>query len=160
MTQRLLLARDVAAIDALAVVTARYDLSSVELDLDGRRVRRRARHARRSCELRVVRELRTTSGRPRRPRCKSDGAVTSPMVGTVYLRSGPGAPPFVEVGATVKLGDRPMLIEALGVFTDIVASRAGRVARVLVADGEPVEFGQVLMIIDSSMTDSKVLGGG
>ena len=76
------------------------------------------------------------------------GAVVSPMVGIAYLRSGPGADLFVEVGTAVKPGDRLLLIEALGTFNDIVAEFAGRVASILVTDGEPVEFGQPLMVVE------------
>jgi acetyl-CoA carboxylase biotin carboxyl carrier protein len=76
------------------------------------------------------------------------GAVTSPMVGTAYRRSSPDAKSFVEVGSKVAAGDRVMLVEAMKTFNDIVTSRAGTVTAILVEDGQPVEFGQALLIIE------------
>lgn len=76
------------------------------------------------------------------------GAVTSPMVGTVYLASGPGAAPFVSKGATVKPGDTLVIIEAMKVMNPIKADRAGTVAQIFVNNSQPVEFGEVLMVIE------------
>ncbi|MGJ3263304.1 MAG: acetyl-CoA carboxylase biotin carboxyl carrier protein [Salinarimonas sp.] len=76
------------------------------------------------------------------------GAVTSPMVGTAYCRPSPDAKPFVEVGSQVEAGQRVLLIEAMKTFNDIVAPRAGTVVEVLFEDGQPVEFGEPLMIIE------------
>jgi acetyl-CoA carboxylase biotin carboxyl carrier protein len=76
------------------------------------------------------------------------GAVTAPMVGTVYLAPQPGTPPFVAVGAAVRAGDVLLLIEAMKVMNQIHAPRAGRVAQILVADGAPVEYGQALIVLD------------
>lgn len=76
------------------------------------------------------------------------GAVVSPMVGVAYMAPEPGAAPFIEVGSTVAQGDTLMLIEAIKTFNPIRAPKAGRVARILVDDGSPVEFGQVLIIIE------------
>jgi len=76
------------------------------------------------------------------------GAVTSPMVGTVYLSAEPGAAPFVSVGATVTEGQTVLIIEAMKTMNHIPAPRAGVVRRVLVADGNPVEYGAPLMIIE------------
>jgi acetyl-CoA carboxylase biotin carboxyl carrier protein len=76
------------------------------------------------------------------------GAVTSPMVGTVYLSAEPGAAAFVAVGATVTEGQTVMIIEAMKTMNQIPAPRAGVVKRILVADGNPVEYGAPLMIIE------------
>lgn len=76
------------------------------------------------------------------------GAVTSPMVGTVYLSAEPGAAAFVTVGATVTEGQTVMIIEAMKTMNQIPAPRAGMVKRILVADGNPVEYGAPLMIIE------------
>ena len=76
------------------------------------------------------------------------GTVKSPMVGTVYRRASPEAKPFVEVGGTVKAGDKILLVEAMKTFNEIVAPRAGTVVAVLVEDGQPVEFGQPLLVIE------------
>ncbi len=76
------------------------------------------------------------------------GAVTSPMVGTVYLQAEPGAPAFVSVGDSVAEGDTLLIVEAMKTMNHIPAPRAGTVRRILVADGDPVEFGAPLMIIE------------
>ena len=76
------------------------------------------------------------------------GAVKSPMVGTVYRRASPEAKPFVEVGSTVKAGEKILLVEAMKTFNEIVAPRAGTVSSVLVDDGQPVEYGQPLLVIE------------
>lgn len=75
-------------------------------------------------------------------------AVKSPMVGTSYLSPEPGAAPFVSVGATVKIGDPLLIIEAMKVMNPITAERAGKVAAILVEDGQPVEFDQPLVVIE------------
>ena len=76
------------------------------------------------------------------------GAVISPMVGTVYLGPAPGARPFVDVGGQVKTGEPLLIIEAMKTMNQIPAPRSGTVIQVLVADGQPVEYGQPLMIIE------------
>ena len=75
------------------------------------------------------------------------GAVKSPMVGTAYLRSSPDTDPFVSVGDSVKEGDTVILVEAMKTFNPIKAHKSGTVKDILVAYGQPVEFGEVLMII-------------
>lgn len=76
------------------------------------------------------------------------GAVTSPMVGTAYLSPEPGAAPFVRVGDTVKAGQTVLIIEAMKVMNPIKAPRGGTVAEILADDAQPVEFGEVLLIIE------------
>jgi acetyl-CoA carboxylase biotin carboxyl carrier protein len=76
------------------------------------------------------------------------GAVKSPMVGTAYLRPNPDAKPFIEVGARVSAGDKLLLIEAMKTFNDIVAPKSGVVTTIIVEDGQPVEFGEVLVIVE------------
>ncbi len=76
------------------------------------------------------------------------GAVTSPMVGTAYLASEPGATPFVKVGDTVAQGDTVLIIEAMKTMNQIPAPKAGKIKRILVDDGSPVEFGAPLLIIE------------
>jgi acetyl-CoA carboxylase biotin carboxyl carrier protein len=76
------------------------------------------------------------------------GAVTSPMVGTVYLSAEPGATAFVTVGAQVTEGQTLLIIEAMKTMNHIPAPRAGTVKRILVEDGHPVEYGAPLMIIE------------
>ena len=76
------------------------------------------------------------------------GAVTSPMVGTAYRRPSPEAKAFVEVGSQVKAGDKILLVEAMKTFNEIVAPRAGTVTSILIEDGQPVEYGEALIIIE------------
>ncbi len=75
-------------------------------------------------------------------------AVKSPMVGTAYLRPNPEAKAFVEIGARVSAGDKLLLIEAMKTFNDIVAPKAGVVTAILVEDGQPVEYGEPLLVIE------------
>ncbi|MAS87131.1 MAG: acetyl-CoA carboxylase, biotin carboxyl carrier protein [Micavibrio sp.] len=75
-------------------------------------------------------------------------AVKSPMVGTAYLQPEPNAPSFIEVGKSVKVGQTLMIIEAMKVMNPIKAEKAGTVAHILVEDGQPVEFGEPLVVIE------------
>ena len=76
------------------------------------------------------------------------GAVRSPMVGIAYLTPEPGAPPFATVGGQVAAGQTILLIEAMKTFNQIKAPRAGLLSAILVASGSPVEFGEVLAVIE------------
>jgi acetyl-CoA carboxylase biotin carboxyl carrier protein len=76
------------------------------------------------------------------------GAVTSPMVGTAYLQAEPGTPPFASVGDTVRVGDTLLIIEAMKVMNPIKSPRGGVVTQILVTDGQPVEYGEPMMIIE------------
>ena len=76
------------------------------------------------------------------------GLVASPMVGTAYRSPAPGAKPFVDVGSQVKTGDTLIIIEAMKTMNQIPAPRAGTVIQILVEDGQPVEYGEPLMIIE------------
>ncbi|NNK16003.1 MAG: acetyl-CoA carboxylase biotin carboxyl carrier protein [Sulfitobacter sp.] len=76
------------------------------------------------------------------------GAVTSPMVGTVYMQAEPGAPAFITVGANVAEGDTLLIVEAMKTMNHIPAPRAGTIKRILVGDGDAVEFGAPLVIIE------------
>jgi len=75
-------------------------------------------------------------------------AVKSPMVGTAYLSSEPGAKPFIAVGASVKQGDTLLIIEAMKVMNPITSPKAGKVTQILVGDSQPVEFDQPLVVIE------------
>ena len=79
---------------------------------------------------------------------KHPGAVTSPMVGTAYVGPEPGAPPFVEIGSKVVAGDTLLIIEAMKTMNQIPAPRSGTVTEILIEDGQPVEFGEPLIIIE------------
>lgn len=78
----------------------------------------------------------------------SPGAVKSPMVGTAYLAAAPGAAPFVTVGAQVKQGQTLLIIEAMKTMNQIPAPKSGTVTSILVENGQPVEFGEALMVIE------------
>lgn len=75
------------------------------------------------------------------------GALTSPMVGTAYTAPEPGAPPFVKVGDGVKVGQTVLIIEAMKVMNPIKAPQSGTISAILVSDGQPVEFGEPLLVI-------------
>jgi acetyl-CoA carboxylase biotin carboxyl carrier protein len=76
------------------------------------------------------------------------GAVTSPMVGTVYVGPDPNSPPYVRVGDKVSEGDTLMIIEAMKVMNPLPAPRAGTVTQILISDGQPVEFGEPLLVLE------------
>jgi acetyl-CoA carboxylase biotin carboxyl carrier protein len=79
---------------------------------------------------------------------KHPGAVKSPMVGTAYRGPEPGAMPFVDIGSQVVAGATLLIIEAMKTMNQIPAPRAGTVTKILIEDGQPVEFGEPLMIIE------------
>ena len=79
---------------------------------------------------------------------KHPGAVPSPMVGTTYSSPEPGAKPFIEVGTKVSVGQTLLIIEAMKTMNQIPSPRAGTVTQILVEDGQPVEFGEPLVIIE------------
>jgi acetyl-CoA carboxylase biotin carboxyl carrier protein len=79
---------------------------------------------------------------------KHPGAVTSPMVGTAYRGAAPGAAPFVDLGSKVVVGETLLIIEAMKTMNQIPAPRSGTVTQILIEDGQPVEFGEPLVIIE------------
>ena len=83
-----------------------------------------------------------------KPAINAADALTSPMVGTVYLQAEPNAPPFAKVGDSVKAGQTVLIIEAMKVMNPIKAHKSGTVTQLLVADAQPVEYGEALMIIE------------
>jgi len=83
----------------------------------------------------------------KRIQIKHDDALTSPMVGTVYLSPEPKAKAFIKQGQTIKKGDTLLIIEAMKTFNPIKSEKSGKVEKILVNDAEPVEFGQPLVVI-------------
>ncbi|MBW8853463.1 MAG: acetyl-CoA carboxylase biotin carboxyl carrier protein [Bradyrhizobium sp.] len=79
---------------------------------------------------------------------KHPGAVTSPMVGTAYWAPEPGAKPFIEVGSKVSVGQTLLIIEAMKTMNQIPSPRAGTVTQIVIEDGQPVEYGDPLVIIE------------
>jgi acetyl-CoA carboxylase biotin carboxyl carrier protein len=89
-----------------------------------------------------------TPGSAPPPTHSPDQAVTAPMVGTFYASPAPGAKPFVEIGSEVKQGDVLCIIEAMKMMNQIECDKPGRVVSVLAKNGDPVEFGQTLFVIE------------
>ena len=87
------------------------------------------------------------SATPAPPEPRGD-AVKSPMVGTVYLQANPGSEPFVRAGSQVAAGQTVLIIEAMKTMNPVPAPKAGRVVEILVEDGQPVEYGQPLVVIE------------
>src|ERR1700761_9030335 len=88
-----------------------------------------------------------TAAGEHKPR-NDDQTITSPMVGTYYSASAPGAKPFVDIGMEIKVGQILCIIEAMKMMNQIESDKAGRVTAILAKNGEPVEFGQPLFIIE------------
>ena len=148
---------DIVSIDQLAQIVAKYDLSEVEIDLGDLHVRVARERASPGQPLSAMLPQTATAPGPTENSAAASaevaapdhpGLVKSPMVGTAYLRPSPDAKPFVEVGSVVKTGDKLLLVEAMKTFNDIVATRAGKIASILVTEGSPVEYGQPLMVIE------------
>ena len=128
-------------------------LTEIEIEQDGRRVRvaRGATAAPAPAAVRVeVAPQQPTSEITATPvdLSKHPGVVASPMVGTAYAAPEPGAKPFIDVGSKVKVGDTLLIVEAMKTMNQIPAPRAGTVIQVLFEDGQPVEFGEPLVIIE------------
>jgi acetyl-CoA carboxylase biotin carboxyl carrier protein len=125
-------------------------LSEIEFERDGQRVRV-ARQMQAPAPARMPPVIESTvpllDGVLPDP-AKHPGVVTSPMVGTVYIAPEPGARPFVEIGSRVRIGDTLLIVEAMKTMNQIPSPHAGTVIQVLVEDGQPVEFGEPLMIIE------------
>ena len=144
-------ALDISIVAALAKVAGQYDLSEVEIEHAGLKVRV-ARERRTTSLTHVIPAPAVAELRPAPPAEASPhehpGAVKSPMVGTAYLRPSPESKPFVEIGAAVKAGDKILLVEAMKTYNEIVAPRPGKITHIFVEDGSPVEYGQALMVIE------------
>jgi acetyl-CoA carboxylase biotin carboxyl carrier protein len=145
---------DVSIVAALAEIAARHDLSEVEVDHNGLRIRVARERQPAALVQAVVPQaapapaaVAAAYAPPPSP-AGHPGAVKSPMVGTAYLRPSPESRPFVELGATVKAGEKLMLVEAMKTYNEIVAPRPGKIIDILVQDGSPVEYDQPLMVIE------------
>lgn len=116
-------------------------LTEIEIEQDGQRVR----VARGSAPApQSVAQSAAASLDP----AKHPGVVLSPMVGTAYAAPEPGAKPFIDIGTRVKAGDTLLVVEAMKTMNQIPAPRAGTVIQILFQDGQPVEFGAPLVIIE------------
>jgi acetyl-CoA carboxylase biotin carboxyl carrier protein len=131
---------DTELVEVLAQIVTRLGLSEIEV-VNG------------DFKIRVARQLspaivQPAVAAPQATPADGPGTVKSPMVGTAYLRASPDSAPFVEIGAQVKAGDKVLLVEAMKTFNEILAPRAGTVTGILVEDGQPVEYGQPLLVIE------------
>ena len=153
---------DPALIEKLAEIVSRLQLSGIEVEHDGLRIK-----VKREAPVQHVTvasaPMAAAPAAPAPSMSMSPGAppavgapvtgdhpgtVKSPMVGTAYRRPSPDAKPFVEVGSVVAAGDKILLVEAMKTFNDIVALHGGTVTAIHVEDGQPVEYGQPLLVIE------------
>lgn len=148
---------DTDLIRELAQLLDETGLTEIEIELDGRRFR-----VARNIALSSAPPAYPGSGAalethaasdPKRPTPAEDasshpGAISSPMVGTAYRSPEPGVAPFVEVGSTVTAGQTLVIIEAMKTMNHIPSPKSGKVTAVLVEDGQPVEFGEPLVVIE------------
>jgi acetyl-CoA carboxylase biotin carboxyl carrier protein len=125
-------------------------LTEIEIEQDGKRVRV-ARGAIAPASVAAPRAapqpVAESSSRPIDP-AKHPGIVISPMVGTAYGAAEPGAKPFIDIGQQVKAGETLLIIEAMKTMNQIPAPRSGTVIQILFEDGQPVEFGEPLVIVE------------
>jgi acetyl-CoA carboxylase biotin carboxyl carrier protein len=151
------MAKDKPAIDhdlirELAKLLDETGLSEIEYEHEGKRVRVARRGKTGKPPPRAVsatlEAAPTGPGAAANDRSKHPGVVTSPMVGTAYRGPEPSARPFVEIGTRVRIGETLLIIEAMKTMNHIPAPRAGTVIEILFGDGQPVEFGEPLMIIE------------
>jgi acetyl-CoA carboxylase biotin carboxyl carrier protein len=135
----------------LANLLKEVDLSEIEVEQDNLRIRVVRSGGN------VVQTIAPSVSAPARPApedaaprdlANDPGAVPSPMVGTAYLSPATGAKPFVTVGESVKEGQTVLIVEAMKTMNQIAAPRSGKVTEILVDDGQPVEFGEPLLILE------------
>src|SRR5664279_4240162 len=123
-------------------------LTEIEIEQDGQRVRVARNAALAPAAPRAVAAtVPQPIAAPLDP-SKHPGVVISPMVGTAYAAPEPGAKPFIEIGTQVKAGDTLLVVEAMKTMNQIPAPRAGTVIQILFEDGQPVEFGEPLVIVE------------
>jgi acetyl-CoA carboxylase biotin carboxyl carrier protein len=140
---------DPDAIRALAAVLNETGLTEIEIAEKDSRIRVvRSAAPPLAAAGPVAPPVAATQAAPAPDEASHPGAVVSPMVGVAYLAPEPGAPPFVTVGQSVAAGQTLLLIEAMKTFNQIKAPKAGTVARILVANSTPVEYGEVLLILE------------
>lgn len=155
MTDKFSIEKD--AIRALADILVETDLTEIEYENEGHRIRvARNMNVSTSVALPTAAAMPVAGERSATPAGDSniqkpaaiEGAIKSPMVGTVYVASEPGAAPYVKIGDTVSQGQTLLIIEAMKVMNPIKAPRSGKISSILVKDGQPVEFGEPLLVIE------------
>ena len=151
---------DTGLVRELAAILRDADLGEVEVEHEGLRIRVSTAHANPPAPA-PVQYAPAPAAAPAAPAAPAaadstadtaapvaKNAVTSPMVGTVYLSPEPGSKAFVAVGDKVKKGDTLMLVEAMKTFNPVEAPQAGTVKEIIVQDAQPVEFGEPLIVIE------------
>ena len=143
---------DSLLIRELALLLDETSLTEIEIERAGLRIRV-ARNVSFAASLPASLQTAATASAEAPPVAAADpaqhpGVVPSPMVGTVYWASEPGAKPFIEIGSKVSVGQTLLIIEAMKTMNQIPSPRAGIVTQILVEDGQPVEFGEPLVIIE------------
>lgn len=135
---------DPALVRKLADLLEETGLSEIEYQSGGQRIRVRRQVGGVVAGMPIAAASVPASAEPAGP---PPGAVLSPMVGTVYMSPEPDARPFVAIGERVAAGQTLVIIEAMKVMNPIIAAHSGTVAEILVRNGQPVEFGEVLMVV-------------
>ena len=143
---------DSALIRELALLLDETNLTEIEIERAGLRVRV-ARNISIAAAMPATMAPASAATAAAAPAAVADvakhpGMVPSPMVGTAYWASEPGAKPFIDVGSKVSVGQTLLIIEAMKTMNQIPSPRAGTVTQILVEDGQPVEFGEPLVIIE------------
>jgi len=138
---------DEALVRKLAQLLKDTGLSEIEFESEGKRIRVNSGHAAGAMIHSPVVAPAAAPAAAAKPEGPPAGALTSPMVGTAYLSPEPNAAPFVKVGDRVNKGQTVLIIEAMKVMNPILAPTSGVVSEILISDGQPVEFGEAMMII-------------
>ena len=141
---------DQELIRQLAALLKETELSEIEIETDNLKLRVSRQVSQVTAHVAAAPAAAAPAAAPATPAeaAAHPGAVASPMVGTTYLAAEPGAAPYVTVGSTVKEGQTVLIIEAMKTMNHIPAPRAGKVTAILVEDGQPVEFGEPLLVIE------------
>ena len=138
---------DPETIRKLAELMTETDLSEIEVAEGDRRVRVSRAVQAAPVHVAAISAPAPAIAAPATP-ASHPGAVISPMVGTAYLQAEPGAPPFVSIGDAVRVGDTLLIIEAMKVMNPIKAPKTGVLKQILISDGQPVEYGEPMMIVE------------
>ena len=140
---------DAALVQELAELLTANELTEIEVEDGDRRIKVKRESARIAAPVAAPPMLAAAPAAAAAPPAEdvSGETIKSPMVGTAYLSAEPGAKQFAEVGDAVKAGDTLLIVEAMKVMNPITAPEGGMVKKVLISDGQPVEFDQPLVII-------------
>lgn len=142
---------DIDAVRELAAILEETGLTEIEVEADEQRIRVAKKIAVQEVVATAPAAAAPAVPAPAAPVTATNvptNAVSSPMVGTVYTAPEPGAPPFVSVGESVREGQTILIIEAMKVMNTLPAPRSGTVREILISDGQPVEFGEPLLVIE------------